>query len=423
MTREGFATLRLLVSGTAQAAEPMAFRISRWTNPLEVFVNGKKVLSVGKVGTSKASERYDSRPQVVLLPAIGDSIEVIVQTSNFTGKKTACSRSILLGYNRVLEKQRVSSVSWYLAAFGAVFVIGICLILAYILMGSLYPSLLNLGLTCLTVSIRSIFMGESLINDLLPNLPVWLKFKIELSLLYCFTIYMNMYCRSLFPLDLKAWYLKIVWVSHCVFIAVVLLFNYDTALLTQLPHHVVAAFSGLYVLTVLWRALEIRKRHASIFMVSIFIFFMAVLHDILVFHSILKTPYVLHYGFLVFIIIQTVLVTYLYTRSHQKFSVLKRQLDTKHRELEQLKTDRVTLGEADLEQFCKEYQITAREKDVIMHLAQGLSNNEIADKLFISFHTVRRHLNNIYRKCRVSERGGFLALLRSVDETPVNTEN
>lgn len=40
-----------------------------------------------------------------------------------------------------------------------------------------------------------------------------------------------------------------------------------------------------------------------------------------------------------------------------------------------------------------------REIDVVKHIAEGLSNNEIADALFISPLTVKKHRNNILNKC------------------------
>ena len=42
--------------------------------------------------------------------------------------------------------------------------------------------------------------------------------------------------------------------------------------------------------------------------------------------------------------------------------------------------------------------------DVLRLLASGLPNREIAAKLLISEHTVRRHLSNIYRKAGVPSR-------------------
>ncbi|MEM6523505.1 MAG: response regulator transcription factor [Bacteroidota bacterium] len=46
----------------------------------------------------------------------------------------------------------------------------------------------------------------------------------------------------------------------------------------------------------------------------------------------------------------------------------------------------------------KEYQLSERELDIIRSLADGLSSNQIAEKLFISVHTVRTHRKNILRK-------------------------
>ena len=42
--------------------------------------------------------------------------------------------------------------------------------------------------------------------------------------------------------------------------------------------------------------------------------------------------------------------------------------------------------------------VSARELEVLTLLAQGMSNSEIAAKLFISDSTVKRHLTNIYAK-------------------------
>ena len=43
-------------------------------------------------------------------------------------------------------------------------------------------------------------------------------------------------------------------------------------------------------------------------------------------------------------------------------------------------------------------KLTPREKEVLQLIAKGLSNEEIAKTLFISKHTVKNHITNIYRK-------------------------
>jgi DNA-binding NarL/FixJ family response regulator len=46
--------------------------------------------------------------------------------------------------------------------------------------------------------------------------------------------------------------------------------------------------------------------------------------------------------------------------------------------------------------------LTPREMDVLKLLAQGLSNRDIGERLYLSQHTVRRHVSNILRKLGLS---------------------
>jgi two-component system response regulator NreC len=48
--------------------------------------------------------------------------------------------------------------------------------------------------------------------------------------------------------------------------------------------------------------------------------------------------------------------------------------------------------------------LTQREEEVLELLAGGLSNEEIAERLFISRHTVARHRENIMRKLKLHNR-------------------
>lgn len=49
-------------------------------------------------------------------------------------------------------------------------------------------------------------------------------------------------------------------------------------------------------------------------------------------------------------------------------------------------------------------ELSPRERDVLKEMARGLSNAEIARKLFISPHTVKNHITSIYRKMGVDDR-------------------
>ena len=51
--------------------------------------------------------------------------------------------------------------------------------------------------------------------------------------------------------------------------------------------------------------------------------------------------------------------------------------------------------------------ISEREKEIIMCLVQGMSNKEIASKLFISVNTVITHRRNIVRKLQIHSLAGL----------------
>ncbi|HQQ98799.1 MAG TPA: LuxR C-terminal-related transcriptional regulator [Cyclobacteriaceae bacterium] len=56
------------------------------------------------------------------------------------------------------------------------------------------------------------------------------------------------------------------------------------------------------------------------------------------------------------------------------------------------------------EQAIARLGISKREQEVLTWMAQGLSNQEIADKMFVSISTVKTHLSNLFQKLNASRR-------------------
>lgn len=78
---------------------------------------------------------------------------------------------------------------------------------------------------------------------------------------------------------------------------------------------------------------------------------------------------------------------------------------------------RTRLGEID----SRLHELTPRELEVLIQIAKGRSNQEIANALVISPNTVRHHVHQLLRKLNCSSRGEAAALARAAGLYPVDT--
>ena len=70
--------------------------------------------------------------------------------------------------------------------------------------------------------------------------------------------------------------------------------------------------------------------------------------------------------------------------------------------------------EINLDDFCPLYDISQREKEIIMELCKGHTNKEIADNLFISLQTVKDHTHRIYIKTGLRNRVELVNRIRNI---------
>ncbi len=77
--------------------------------------------------------------------------------------------------------------------------------------------------------------------------------------------------------------------------------------------------------------------------------------------------------------------------------------ELKHK-LERLNTEEISPeeGESDDQQT-----LSSREKEIVVCVVKGMTNREIADRLYLSTHTVITHRRNIARKLQVHSASGL----------------
>ncbi|MFC4323370.1 response regulator transcription factor [Litchfieldia salsa] len=68
----------------------------------------------------------------------------------------------------------------------------------------------------------------------------------------------------------------------------------------------------------------------------------------------------------------------------------------------------------DVKSVIKQLPLTAREQEVLHLILEGLNNQEVAEDLTISIHTVKNHLTNIFRKLDVADRVQAMAKIYKI---------
>lgn len=76
-----------------------------------------------------------------------------------------------------------------------------------------------------------------------------------------------------------------------------------------------------------------------------------------------------------------------------------------------LKT-RTEAKEENLQNLADAYAISAREAEVLQLLTKGSSYKQIADELFLSTNTIRKHVENIYRKLHINTKVEAIQLVQ-----------
>jgi DNA-binding CsgD family transcriptional regulator len=81
-------------------------------------------------------------------------------------------------------------------------------------------------------------------------------------------------------------------------------------------------------------------------------------------------------------------------------------------ELKSLVPERKTA--VSLDEFYLKFEVSPREKEIIIEICNGLTNQQIADKLFISLQTVKDHTHRIYGKIDVNSRVQLIKLIGDI---------
>jgi adenylate cyclase len=321
----GYGTYRLRLEGLDSRVD-WALKLSSVLSACRLYANGRLVAALGEPGTDAASERPEWDSLVVRLgPPEDGAIDLVLQISNFADRSGGSRTSLIAGDYEAIAGLRARARLEQIFLFGAILMMG----LYYLCLFLFRPrdrSTLFFGLLCLALAVRVVCYDEYCIRLFWPSLPwLWL-FRLGYLMFSLPVFFFAGYLRSSYPrFFAKAAFLGIT--ALCA--AYSALFALAPTLLMSkalASFQIVTLATGLYSVYVLARAVVGRLPGAIVLSMGFVLFFAAAVHDILSANGIVRGPFLVQAGLLLFLFSMSIVITRTFAGAFAKAEALSEEL-------------------------------------------------------------------------------------------------
>lgn len=265
-----FGTYRMrVVIPSSDRDVPLALKMPDVYCSYALFVNGKKLGQNGTVGTSKNDSKPQWKPETYLVEQTRDTLEIIVQLSNFYHHRTGINSPLLLGSASQLNgsKSRTEFSNTFLLVGLAC--LGFVGVIFYIRKKSL--SFVLYSLLCLSWIMRAAFSNHYQAVQWFQDINWYLVVRTEYISLYLSTLFGSLLVGSLFPREVSK-------VFRVIYIVASIGFTLFTLLVSPL---IFTAYVQLYlgfssalllsILVIVTRAYSVSREGATLVLVAAFL--------------------------------------------------------------------------------------------------------------------------------------------------------
>jgi signal transduction histidine kinase len=317
LSAQGYATYRIRIILPPKTPQ-LAISLGESYTAYLLYYDGFEIGSNGKVGKTMASSRPDWMPQVIPIARFRNTIELVLQVSNFRHTKGGVREPIMLGDRKVLSAKRDFDFSYDFLLSGSL-IMGGLFFLGLFMFGQHERSVLFFALFCLTFSYRMIGSGEYAIHALYPNMSWDLIIRSEYLSLFIPCGIFTIYSYLLYPEDSK----KTVLLGFTVIAGIFSLLSLfaPTIVFTKLvePFFILVIVAIFYLIYVYWIAYKRNRTGAQYAFASTGIVFMVAVYLISVYLTpVQENTFLTFIGFILFFFFQSLILSYRFAHSLKK---------------------------------------------------------------------------------------------------------
>lgn len=321
---DGYATYRLKVllnpdccqvaPGSAVAVEKrtglhaMGLRFMFVETAFAVYVNGRKVSSVGKVGTSAASSRPLYSPHVASFLVDENTLDIVIHVSNFHHRKGGLQSVIRLGCEKAIQESRQKALNIDLFLFGAIFMMAV-FYLGVSLLWKNERAPLFFCLLCFVVALRAVSVGEYAILTLFPWIPWEVLLKIEYLTFIWPAALFGHFLVALYPREIRLFPVRVYTGITIATSLVILFLPVRVFSFVTMPFQIMLVTWSVYLSYVLVMAMKRRRLGGAELFVGGIVLFAVGVNDILYNNLILQTGMLLPFGMFIFILMEALVLS------------------------------------------------------------------------------------------------------------------
>lgn len=311
---KGYGTYHLIIKVSGKHSY-YSLKINDIYTSYKVWINGQFITEIGKVDTIADLSRPEflAKEFPIYLPPKDSGneqkIDLIIQVSNFYHTKAGIVFPIYFGNFESVNKQTKNATLLNLLIIGILLIIGLNHVFLFIFRSS-DKSNLYFGILCLVMILRNITTGDRLLSYWIPT--------INWEWLVKFDNFSGFGTLPLFALFLyssfKKEFSKIALFLIVGFGFIISILIFSTTILTynkfSLIFEIYLLAGGLFLtFAVLGRASVNRRTGAFLSFIGFIVLYSTAINDVLSNMSLVHTPYIASYGLVVFMILQSFIIS------------------------------------------------------------------------------------------------------------------
>ncbi|MDC7239956.1 MAG: adenylate/guanylate cyclase domain-containing protein [Spirochaetales bacterium] len=310
---QGYASYTLVLEGLKKG-EIYTLYVPEAVSAYRLYLNGDLLSANGTVGRDRESSVPQFLPRCISFTARGIREEIVFQVSNFHYRKSGIWRNFYIGTPAEILRFYTTKIVFSSLLAGMMFFVTV-----YFLVFSIFRreerAAYYLALLSLVFFIRIITTGEQLLTFYFPLFPWELARRLEFLPFSASAGFSMWYFYHLFPVEFNKKVLHSYTALTLVLGAVLILMPVRLSNHLIVPAEAILAAGLLYSFSVIVKASMEKRNGAVIILVSMIALFVSVINDILYSNMLIHTIYVSPFGFIFFMVSQTIMLSRRYAYS------------------------------------------------------------------------------------------------------------